>query len=166
MFNLPLSELKWIPESKLWNALKNPKIHAIFEVDLEYPKDLHEYHKDYPLAPEKVAFKDGEKLCQTLRDKKNYVVYSENLRFYMDMGLKVTKIHRGIKIKVQPFMKPYIENCIELRKASKTEMEKNIWKLMVNAVFGKTMENLRKRVRIEFVTREKIFRKLIANPYF
>jgi len=70
MFDLPLSELKWIPESKLWNALKNPKIHAIFEVDLEYPKELHEYHKDYPLAPEKVTLKDGEKLCQTLSDKK------------------------------------------------------------------------------------------------
>jgi len=64
------------------------------------------------------------------------------------------------------FMREYIDICIERRKNAKTDMEKEVWKLMVESVFGKTMENMRKRQKIEFVTNEKRIKKLIASPYF
>jgi hypothetical protein len=132
-----------------------------------FPECLHDKHKDYPLAPEKIKFKDGVKLCQTLCNKERYVVHSKNLKFYMAHGLKVTKIHRAFKFSKDSFMKGYIEKCIHMRKDSKTDMQKNVWKLMVNAVFGKTMENKRHRQKIDLVnSNDKKLRKLQASPFF
>jgi hypothetical protein len=69
------------------------KTPCILEVDIECPKELFEDHKDYPLAPEKyLVSKNQEQLCQTLYDKKNYVVHYENLKYYIQKGLRVTKV--------------------------------------------------------------------------
>ena len=67
------------------------------EVDLEYPEDLHNLHNDYPLAQERIKIGNVEKLIPNLNNKINYVVHYENLKLYESLGLKVTKIHRGIK---------------------------------------------------------------------
>jgi hypothetical protein len=79
------------------------------------------------------------------------VVDYENLKYYIQKGLRVTKVHRAIKFKEYTFLKSYIDKCINLRKNSKTEMEKTVWKLMVNSVFGKTIENLRKQVYVNII---------------
>ena len=67
------------------------------EVDLEYPEQLHILHNDYPLAPERVKIENVEKLIPNLKNKTNYVVHYENLKLYECLGLKITKIRRGIK---------------------------------------------------------------------
>ena len=72
---------------------------CFLEVDLEYPEDLHVLHNDYPLVPERGKIVIIEKLIPNLNNKTNYVVHYENLKLYESPGLKITQIHRGIKLK-------------------------------------------------------------------
>ena len=147
--------------------LKNWKnIPCILEVDLKYPQHLHDLHSDYPLAPERIKVNRVEKLIPNLNDKKNYVVHHETLKKYESLGLEVTKIHRGITFKESAWLKPYIDLNTKLRAQAKNDFEKDFFKLMNNSVFGKTMENLRKRVDIRLVTNEKEARKLISKANY
>ncbi len=82
---------------------------CILEVDLEYPKELHDLHNEYPLAPEKRLNGKVEKLVPNLNDKKEYVIHYENLKLYLSLGLRITKIHREITFVEEDFMKPYID---------------------------------------------------------
>ena len=77
----------------------NLMIGNIFEIDLEYPEQLHDLHNDYSLAPERVKIVNVVKIIPNLNNKTNYVVYYENLKLYESLGLKLTRIHRGIKFK-------------------------------------------------------------------
>ena len=70
---------------------------CFLEVDLQYTEDLHGLHNDYPLAPEGITIRNAEKLIPNLNSKTSYVVHYENLKLYEILGLKITKIHRGIK---------------------------------------------------------------------
>ena len=143
------------------------KIPCILEVDLYYPDELHDKHNDYPLCPERVKCKNGvEKLIPNLRGKKNYVLHYKNLIQYLDIGLKVTHIHTGIKFVESEWMKPYIDMNTNLRANAKNNFEKDFFKLMNNAVFGKTMENIRNRVDVKLVNTVEKARKLIARPEF
>ena len=160
----------------------------ILEVDLEYPEHLHKSHNDYPLAPEKLAVKEEwlsgyqtklldnksmlnvTKLVPNLMDKKKYVVHYKNLQLYLSLGMRLKNIHRVLEFDEKPWMEPYIRLNTELRKQAKSTFEKDFYKLMNNSVFGKTMENLRKRVDIKLVktdgSENEKLRKLIAKPVF
>ena len=83
-------------------------VSCFLEVDLEYPEDIHDLHNDYPLAPERVKIENIEKLIPNLNNKTNYVVHYENLKLYQILGLKITKIHRGIKFKESAWLEEYI----------------------------------------------------------
>ena len=85
------------------------------EVDLEYLEDLHDLHNDYPLAPERVKIENIEKLIPNLNNKTNYVVHYENLKLYDSLGLKITKIHKGIKFEESAWLKEYINLNTKLR---------------------------------------------------
>ena len=136
------------------------------EVDLEYPKKLHDLHNDYPLAPEQIKVNKVEKLIPNLWNKKNYVIHYENLKQYLNLGLKLTHIHRGIKFKESQWLKKYIALNTDLRTKAKNEFEKDFFKLMNNSVFGKTMENIRNRSVIKLVTDKIKAEKLTAKPNF
>ena len=123
----------------------------ILEVDLEYPKILHDLHSDYPLAPEQIEVNKVLKLIPNLRDKKKYILHYENLKKYLSLGLKLTNIHRGIKFEESQWLEKYIALNTSLRTVAKNEFEKDFFKLMNNSVFGKTMENIRNRVDIKLV---------------
>ena len=112
----------------------------IFEVDLEYPKDFWEEHNDYPLAPENLKVNGVEKLINHFKPHKNYVIHYRNLRQCLEMGLKITKVHRGISFNQSPWMESYIRKNTELRKTAANIFEKDFFKLMNNSVFGKTIE--------------------------
>ena len=109
---LPVGDFKWMRERELENWKDTP---CILEVDLEYPRDLHDLHNDYPLAPERLKIGGVEKLIPNLRDKEKYIVHHENLKLYLELGLKVKKIHRGIKFREEAWMRSYIELNTRLR---------------------------------------------------
>ena len=160
---LPTREFEWMCEEEL----KNWRMHAsILEVDLKYPKEIHDLHNDYLLAPERLKIGGVEKLIPNLCAKKNYVVHHEALKHYESLGLKITKIHRGIKFKESAWLKLYIDLNTRLRAKATSDFEKDFFKLMNNSVFGKTMENIRSRVDIRLVTNEDRARKLISKPNF
>ena len=138
----------------------------IFEVDLEYPQHLWETHNDYPLAPEKMIVNGVEKLICHFKPRKNYVVHYRNLRQYLEMGMRITAVHRGISFYQSSWMEPYIRKNTELRKTATNSFEKDFFKLMNNSVFGKTIENIRKRQNVELIDNRKKAAKLTSRPNF
>ena len=158
-----------------WKEPKDGKFHFekgkgyMLEVDLEYPKHLHKSHNDYLLAPEKLTVKEEwlseyqtellvnksminiTKFVPNLMDKNKYVVHYKNLMLYLSLGMKLKRIHRVLEFDEKSWMEPYIRLNTEMRKKAKSAFEKDFYKLMNNSVFGKTMENLRKRVDIKLV---------------
>ena len=128
---------------------------VFFEVDLEYPEELHDKHNNYPCAPEKIRvefselsqqqqayakysnIKPSEKLHLTLRNKKNYKLHYHNLQQYIKLGLKLKKNHKILQFNQSPWLKGYIDYNTNLRKEAQSEFEKAMVKLMNNAFYGK-----------------------------
>ena len=175
--NLPTHGFKWmknLTKEKVIEILENANYSMsnhgrkgyIFEVDLEYPEHLWKTHNDYPLAPEKMVVNGVEKLISHFKPRKNYVLHYRNLRQYLELGMRITAIHRGISFYQSPWMEPYIRKNTELRKCAANNFEKDFFKLMNNSVFGKTIENTRKRQNIKLVDNRKLALKLSSRPNF
>ena len=160
---LPTKGFEWMTEKELqdWNNHT-----CILEVNLEYSEELHDLHNEYPLAPERLEINKVKKLIPNLNNKTSYVLHYKNLKLYESLGMKVTKIHRGIKFEESPWLKEYIDMNTNLRAKAKNEFEKDFFKLMNNSVFGKTMENIRNRVDIQLVNNKMKAKKLAAKPNY
>ena len=188
---LPTGNFKWlsqkqIEKTNLGEYTENSKKGLILEVDLEYPQELHDLHNDYPLGPEKVKVaKDMlsdyckkiadkfnissglvHKLIPTLNDKEKYILHYRNLQSYLSLGLKLKKIHRVLEFDQSPWLKQYIDFNTQKRTHAKNSFEKDFFKLMNNSVFGKTMENIRKRVDVRLVTSKEKLLKLASKPTY
>jgi hypothetical protein len=164
----------------------------ILEVDLDYLKELHDKHNDYPLCPERkrmtpspytiqLAEKLGlnvlqhkerklgyEKLVLDLSDKRNYVIHYRNLQQCLDLGLQLKKVHRVFRFKQSAWLKSYIDMNTERRKQAKDSVAKDFFKLMNNSIFGKTMEQVRKRRNVEFIIGNKKIqraKKILSSPF-
>ena len=98
--------------------------------------------------------------------KKNYVVHIRSLKQALNHGLILKKVHRLIQFYQEEWLKPYIDMNTELRKKAKNDFEKDFFKFMNNAVFGKTMENVRKHRDIELVTTDKRINRLVSEPNY
>nr|XP_042910853.1 uncharacterized protein LOC122272000 [Parasteatoda tepidariorum] len=135
---------------------------------MEYPDLLHDSHSDFPLAPENLIPPNckEKRLLTTLLPKSKYVVHYRTLKLYLKHGLKLTKIHRVLKFDQSPWLKPYIDLNTNLRTNATNNFHKDFFKLMNNSIFGKTMENVRRRVDIRLCTSEEQARKLVAKPNF
>lgn len=167
--SLPYGGFKWCKEEVDVTTLNEDDENGyILEVDIEYPKKLHKLHNDLPFLPENTLPPGGKnkKLIPHLGSRQTYVVHYLALKQAIAHGLKVTKTHRVLKFKQSRWLSSYISFNTELRKNAKNEFEKDLFKLMNNAVFGKTMENIRKRVNIKLVSNENLLEKLIAKPEF
>ena len=175
--NLPTHGFKWMKDITLENVneILDKTNHSmsnigkkgyIFEVDLEYPQHLWDKHNDYPLAPEIMKVNGVEKLICHFKTRKNYVIHYRTLRQCLELGMKITAVHRGISFYQSPWMEPYIRKNTELRKTATNSFEKDFFKLMNNSVFGKTKENIRKRQNIHLVDDRKKALKLSSRPNF
>ena len=170
---LPIHSFKWLSSGEMEKLFNNrvvqiwEKTPCILEVDLEYPENLHDLHNDYPFCPESVECKNGvKKLIPNLRNKTKYVIHYKNLIQCLKAGMKLKKIHRGIKFIESAWIKPYIDKNTNLRTQAKNNFEKDFFKLMINSVFGKTMENIRNRVNVKLVNTQEKLKKLSAKPNF
>ena len=188
---LPSGGFKWVENNneivnKILNKNDNSLHGYLLEVDLDYPEDLHDFHKDYPMAPEKIKIKDEmlshycleiknkydiksggiNKLAPNLLPKKDNVVHYRNLKYYISQGLIIKKVYKILEFKQSAWMKPYIDFNTQKRKEATNEADKNLFKLLNNAVYGKTMENMRKRIRIRIATNEKDFLKYASRPTY
>ena len=107
-----------------------------------------------------------EKLISHFKPHKNYVLHYRNLRQCLELGLRLKTVHRGISFEQSPWMEPYIRKNTELRKTAANSFEKDFFKLMNNSVFGKTIENIRKRQNIILVDNRAKAVKLTSRPNF
>ncbi|ELT96136.1 hypothetical protein CAPTEDRAFT_58981, partial [Capitella teleta] len=107
-----------------------------------------------------------EKLIPNLNNKNRYTLHHVNLKQYLDLGLKLSKIHSGVKFEESNWMEPHIMLNTNLRQNAKNPFEKDFFKLMNNSVFGKTIVNIRNRVDINLVSTEKQVRKLSSKINF
>ena len=147
------------------NYNENDKKGYILEVDIKYPKKLHDLHSDLPFLRKRMEINKCKKLVCNLYNKKIYVVNINSLKQALNHGLKFKKIHRIIEFNQKAWLKPYIDMDTELRKLARNDFEKDL-KLMNNSVFGKTMENVRKLRDIKLVTMDKKRSKLVSEPNY
>ena len=188
---LPTGGFRWMTEKQIQKVnlaacTEDRKKGMILEVDLEYPKELHELHNDYPLASEKmkvtkeilspyckniqeqfgISIGQVAKLIPTLSSKKNYVLHYRNLQLYLSLGLKLKKVYRVLEFHQSPWLAQYINFNTQKRMNAKNAFEKDFFKLLYNSVFGKTMEKIRKRIDVRLVTDQKKLSKLVSKPTF
>ena len=173
---MDLNGFKWIDnnetagpvinEDVIKNYDENNDKGYILEVEVKHPKRLHELHSDLPFLSERMEVNKCKKLVCNLFNKKKYVAHINTLKQALNHGLKLKKIHRVIEFNQEAWLKPYIDMNTELRKLAKNDFEKDLFKLMTNSVFGKTMENIRKHRDIKLVTTDKKRSKLVSEPNY
>ena len=162
---LPAGNFRWITDEEiskidLGKYKANGKKGLNLEVDLVYDKSLHDLHDDYPVAPEKLKVPNGmlseyckkiaekckiligqvNKLIPTLTDKEEYVLHYRNLQLYLNLGLKIKKVHRVLEFDQSPWFKQYIDFNTEKRKHAKNSFKKDFFKLMNNSILAKQWE--------------------------
>ena len=188
--SLPYDEFTWISEEECqaidWLAQTDDQPYGYFvECDLHYPDELHDLHDDYPLAPERIVVEDHllsekqdvlrsqyaishtatSKLVPNFFDKKKMLIHYRNLRFYLQHGLVVTKMHRGIRFRQSKWLELYIRTNTEMRALAKDPVEVKLRKDMNNIIYGKTCVNLTKRTDIKLVNTQKECDKLTSKPH-
>jgi hypothetical protein len=191
--SLPTGGFYWLTESEIeeldvTKCLDTDSSSYILEVDLRYPRHLHETHAQLPLAPEHIQVQSGMlsdaqnsillesatqrkqcgdvKLIPNLYDKERYVVHAQNLKLYLSLGMEVVKVHRVLGFEQCAWLRGYIAMNTRLRRKAKSKFSKDFFKLRNNSVFGKCMENIRNRLNVDLVTTRKKFLKLAAKPTF
>ena len=160
---LHVGNFKWIEkddvskfdEEFVKNYDENSDKGYILEVDVEYPENIRMLHSDLPFLPERMEISKCTKLVCTMLNKVNYVVHIRALKQALNHGLKLIKVHRIIQFDQEAWLKPYVDMNTELRKEAKNDFEKDFFKVMNNAVFGKTMGNVRNHRDIKLVTSDK-----------
>ena len=133
---------------------------------LNIRKKLHDLHSDLPFLPKGMKSDKCKKLVCNLSNKNKYVVHIKSLKQALNCGLKFKKVHKIIEFNQKAWLKPYIDMNTELRKLAKDDFEKDLFKLMNNAVFRKTLENIRKHGHIKLVTTDKKRSKLVSGPNY
>ena len=166
---LPTGGFKWVdvnPNEISELATRTDKGYLL-EVDVSYPKELHNPHNDLPFMCERMEINGVEKLVPILRDKKNFVIHIQALNQVLQHRLRLDRIHRVIEFDQSPWLKTYIDFNTQLRTAATNDFEKDFFKLM-NNYFGlwKTMENIRKHRNIKLVTTEEKYLHTVMKPNF
>ena len=169
----PINEFKWVNDIsrinekfvKSYNKRNSDKGY-ILEVDVDYPSKLHKLHSDMSFLPERMKIDKTQKLVCNLHDKKKYVVHISILKQASNHGLKLKKLHRVIEFNQEAWLKKDIDMDTELRKKASNDFEKDFFKLMNNAGFGKTIENVRKHRDIKLVKTDHKRNKLVSEPNY
>ena len=164
---LPTGGFKWLVGEELKLPIEDfPP--CFVKVDLEYPENLHDNFKEFVPAPDNIIPEGSKvkKLAPNLLPKKNYVCHIRNLQLYKKLGVKITRVHKALKFNESAWLKPYIDLNTKLRAAATNDADKDKFKLLNNAVFGKTCENSLGRTEYQLVGSRKEALKYISKPTF
>ena len=143
------------------------------ECDLEYPAEIKEKTKNFPFCPYRTKadpdlfsaymnsvnqpnYKPTPKLMCDVTNKSKYMIHYRMFTFYLNQGMEVTKIHTIYRFKQSAWLGKYIDHNTQKRTKAETNFEKDLYKLLNNAFFGKTMENVRDRTNLEFIDHSQI----------
>lgn len=153
---IPYKNFEWKEDIKSFNLMNiepDAEIGYILEVDLEYSESLHDYHNDLPFCAENKRNENMKytKLIADFTHKTNYIIHYRNLQQCLKHGIVLTKIHRILQFNQSDWLKKYIDYNNHFRTLATNDFEKNFFKLLNNAVYGKTMENVDKRKEIKLV---------------
>ena len=160
-----VEDLRFIPYNNTYGFFK--------ECDLEYSQDIKQTTENFPLCPYQVEancelfsdymksvkqpnYQPTQQLVCDLTNKQKYTMHYRKFKFYTKTGMEVTKIHAIYRSKQSPWLAKYIDHNTQKRFKAKTNFEKDLYKLMKNAFFGKTMENVRDRANLEFIDHSQI----------
>jgi hypothetical protein len=191
--HLPCGKFQWCLSNEIQELQKkimeipddNLKGYTL-QVGLEYPKDLHDSHNNFPFFPEHKVIDStmlsdyqkrlmdkqlgntakAPKLIASLEDKNKIVIDYRNLKQALKYGLRIKKIYKVLKYDQKTWLKPYIDMNTLLRQNAKSIFEQNFFKLMNNSVYGKTIENVMKRQDIKFLVERKKALSLISKINF
>ena len=188
---LPYGVFRWLGDDEIllldvrkWDADGDTGL--ILEVDLKYPKNLHDSHKDYPLAPENLIITEdmlsphakqnlennGLKFTKTARltpnlyNKTRYRIHIKNLQLYLKLGMELGTIHKVLSFTQKAWLEPYIRFNTEKRRAAVSDFEKDFFKLLINSIFGKMMENVRKYMSVRMVSKGRQHVLHTSKPQF
>ena len=192
MSKLPISNFKWLTEKKFsqidWLNIDTEKNTGyVLEVDLHYPSELHEKHDNFPLAPQNIEisyenlspyakealeicsdtkkYKDS-KLSATFYDREKYIIHFKNLKLYLQLGMKLKKIHRVVQFTQKNFIAPFITKCTIERQKASTKFEQDQFKKLANSTYGKTIQNVRNYINVKLHTNIKSLQKAVACHTF
>ncbi|XP_055938352.1 uncharacterized protein LOC129989243 [Argiope bruennichi] len=185
---LPVGDFRWLsPEEiavfDLANVSRYSETGYLLEVDLLYDKSAHDFH-DFPLAAEhlninkqmlsdyqkkilsekNIPFTECKKLTPNFYPKKRYILHYRNLKYYLKHGMSLKKIYRILAFSQSDWLRSYINFNNEKRQQAKSEFEKSFFKKMNNAFFGKTCQNVRKRINLKTALTPAECRKHLASP--
>jgi hypothetical protein len=189
MSKLPTDSFSWLSKKEIrkkdWKEINTEDDQGyILEVDLYYPSKLHKLHNDFPLAPENITVQfdslsplmkevltnlektdkySDKKLVGTFYDRKRYVTHFKNLKLYLQLGMKLIKVHRVLSFNQKNFIAPFIEKCTLLRQQSATKFEQDQFKKLANCVYGKTIQNTRNYMKVKLHTNEKSYLKAVSS---
>ena len=179
---LPYDEIKFDNTVKLEDILNTPDDSEkgyFIELDLIYPDNIKEKTKNFPFAPmnKKInpnnfndymkeikpdTYIQSSKLICDWSNKKNYLIHYRMLKFYIRHGMIIDRVHDIISFKQNKWLEKYINFDTQKRNKAKNDFEKDFYKLLNNAFYGKTMENVRNRLKIKFIKKDD-YREIIKQ---
>jgi hypothetical protein len=187
---LPYNDFQWVSADECekidWRAQLDYQEYGYFvECDLQYPDNLHNAHNEYQLAPERVLVEDrllsetqlglrekylishsvSAKLIPNFFPKKEQLMHYRNLKYYLEHGLVLTKVHKAIRFKQARWLQPYIQGNTDRRAMSIDAAIVELYKFLNNSTYGKMIENLLKRIIIKLVNSRIACEKLINKPH-
>ena len=174
--DLPHSSFKFLSKEEidtldLDSIPENSSVGYILEIDLEYCKDLHDSHNDYPLCLQKIEVGNDmlSKYCKyildwsdikvggvknlipNLGDKVKYVVHYKNLKYYLSSRMKLVRIRRILSFKKSNWLNKYADFNTEKRQKNPDEFSKGLYKLLHDCIYGKSIENIRKGINVKLI---------------
>jgi len=190
-YNLPTGNFRWRATDELPSPTDVNAIMALhdcaLEVDIHCPWEHHDKFSDYPLCPLTINIKEDDistysrntlltsgakftkgnrKLVGDLRPKTHYKIHCDVLKFALQQGYVLTKVHKLIEWDSSNFMKVYIDQCVGMRKNATSEFEKLFWKLMINIIYGKTCESVRGRTAVHFETDANTYGRAVSRRHY
>ena len=157
------------------------------ECTLDYSVTLHDLHADYPLAPVKTKINydklspyarflcdmhslkstlNSEKLLTTFERRSFYILHYRNFQLYVKLGMEVLAIHSALAFRQVPFMKSYVELNLAKRAKTTNKFDADFYKLAMNSLFGKTIENPEKRTKVKLCHSQRELEKNVGHLSF